>query len=237
MPEETDPGWRERWAADAATFGQAPLPARFRDSPNAGLPLDWSQELAEDHSREVARAARARLVPRLLREARDRGWWIADATGSVARSASDGADMDAADAGNATPTILATVDAATWSGLTLAPRVIAPAHTGDAHALVAAALSDGVRVGAAVAGATVVGLAVTAPDDELLAIGVGPGLRDNGLATRLLAASGATHAAIHPLAERDPSEPLDLQARTAIWARLHERAGIRLVTAASGAQS
>ena len=101
----------------------------------------------------------------------------------------------------------------------------------------AAALSDGVRVVAAVAGATVVGLAVTAPDDELLAIGVGPGHRDNGLATGLLAASGATHAALHPLAERDPIEPLDLQARTAIWARLHERAGIRLVTAASGARS
>ena len=105
VPEETDPGWRERWAADAATFGQAPLPARFRDSPNAGLPLDWSQELAEDHSREVTHAARARLVPRLLREARDRGWWTADATGSVARSASGGSDADAG-AGGATPTIL-----------------------------------------------------------------------------------------------------------------------------------
>ncbi len=100
-----------------------------------------------------------------------------------------------------------------------------------------AALLDGARVAAAVAGSTVVGLSVTAADDELLAIGVGPRYRRQGLATRLVAASGATHAALHPLAERDPIEPLDIHARTAIWARLHERAGIRLVAAASGARS
>ena len=61
--------WRERWAAEAARYGQAPLPSTFDDAPNAGLPLDAGQLAAEERSRVTAALARRLAVPRLVREA------------------------------------------------------------------------------------------------------------------------------------------------------------------------
>src|SRR6187551_599982 len=40
VPSATPEAWRARWADEAARYGQAPLPERFDDEPNAGLPLD-----------------------------------------------------------------------------------------------------------------------------------------------------------------------------------------------------
>src|SRR4051794_13037248 len=39
-PEATPAEWRDRWAAEGARYGQAPLPDTFDDPPNAGLPRD-----------------------------------------------------------------------------------------------------------------------------------------------------------------------------------------------------
>jgi acetoin utilization protein AcuC len=35
LPRETPPAWRDRWAAEAARFGQTPLPTTFDDPPTA----------------------------------------------------------------------------------------------------------------------------------------------------------------------------------------------------------
>ena len=36
VPGATPAAWRERWQAEGARYGQAPLPAMFEDAPNAG---------------------------------------------------------------------------------------------------------------------------------------------------------------------------------------------------------
>ena len=218
VPSEIDPMWRERWAGPSAEFGQSPPPTTFADHPNAGLPFDWSQESAETRSRAVAQVARLLTVPRLLWEARDRGWWHVGATDPAAAAppTTDGS-----------PTILADVDSASWDGLALASRVVAPADPGAGHALIAAALADGARVQAAVVGSTVVGLGVTSADGDLLALGVAPSHRRRGVADALLAVSPARRAAV-TLAERDPVEPLDRGTRAEVARRLLERAGFRV---------
>ena len=61
VPDETPIAWRERWAVEAARFGQAPLPLTFDDPPTATEPAT---------SREITRTVegvRSRVVP-LLRE-------------------------------------------------------------------------------------------------------------------------------------------------------------------------
>ncbi len=133
-PTETPAGWRERWTSEGARYGQAPLPLTFDDVPNAGWEVDSTQRTAEAASSATARAVRRALVPRLLREARDRGWWdpLAPADGNAAPDGNPG-----------TAKVIATVDRTAWDRLALAPRVIAPADAGHGHALVAAALDAG----------------------------------------------------------------------------------------------
>src|SRR5262245_35324465 len=75
VPPSTPVAWRERWGDEAARYGQAPLPETFTDPPNAGEPIDGTQDAADERSAAVAALARRVAVPRLLREARDRGWW------------------------------------------------------------------------------------------------------------------------------------------------------------------
>jgi ribosomal protein S18 acetylase RimI-like enzyme len=98
----------------------------------------------------------------------------------------------------------------------------------------------GASVTAAVAGSVVVGLAVSAPSrtvpaaDELLALGVAPAYRGDGLASALLRAhleardAGRPVVATFTVAERDPIEPVEAATRAAIARRLFERAGFRV---------
>ena len=74
-PEVTDPGWRARWATDAAGHEQGPPPETFGDLPNAGLPESELQRLAEARSLETLAQVRAIVLPRILIVAEDRGWW------------------------------------------------------------------------------------------------------------------------------------------------------------------
>src|SRR6476659_7906671 len=158
VPDATPAAWRDRWAADGARYGQTPLPELFTDLPNAGLLLDASQMAAETHSTETAGLVRRVVVPALLREARDRGWWDPMVV-PFASAASSGpaARADETPDTATTPAIVSDVDAATWDSLALAPGVIAPASAAEGHALVAAGLRDGLRASATIAGTTIVG--------------------------------------------------------------------------------
>jgi GNAT superfamily N-acetyltransferase len=166
---------------------------------------------------------------------RDRGWWDPLAPAPSV--------MPGAAPAIGTPTLLADVDAATWGRLTLAPWVLAPADPQAAHALVLAGLADGARVTAAVVGPTVVGLAISRVDgatEELLALGVEPGHRRQGLAGRILAAHASADrvsTAEVTLAERDVLEPLDRADRASIARRLLQRAGYRVEAAAAAVRS
>ena len=229
IPSETPTAWRERWAAEAARYGQAPLPERFDDERNAGLPMDAMQAAAEERAAGIAALVRQVLVPRLVQVGRDCGWWdplVAAPTSITGAGRLTG-----------TPTIVADVEATTWAGLSLAPRVIPPADPAAAHALVLAGLGDGARVTAAVVGTVAVGVAISRVDgaeDEILALGVEPGQRRQGIAARLLAAHASPERAgtvTVTLAERDVVEPLDRGDRASIARRLLSVAGYRVESA------
>ena len=238
VPSATPEAWRARWADEAVRYGQAPLPERFDDEPNAGIPYDLTQEASEQRALALAAIHRSVVLPRLLQVAIEEGWWAPLAS-------AEAQPVSAADA-TGEPTIMPTVDAETWSRLTLLPRVIAPADPVLGHRLVAAALRDGrsAIVSAAVAGSDVVGLAVSAPADptdgtrELLALGVAPDHRRRGIATALLkvhALSGSF--AVVTLAERDPIDPLPRQVREAIARRLLGGAGLEISGADNAVRS
>ena len=234
VPDATPVAWRERWADEAARYGQAPLPVTFEDEPGAGLGVDPTQSAADGQARDIAAIVRRALVPRLVQVARDRGWW--DPAGAA------GDQEVEPEAHGSSPTVMAAVDRATWAGLVLSTRVVPPADPATAHAIIDAALGDGARVSVAVAGSTVVGLVVShGPADgapaEVLAAGVGPGHRRTGLATALLAAhldtiaAGTEVIATVTVGERDVVEPLDRQDRAAIARRLLETAGFAVAAA------
>ena len=145
--------------------------------------------------------------------------------------------MSAPDPGVGQPSILPRVEADVWARLTLAPRVVTPVDPAVGHAIVLRAIQDGAGVTAALEGTTVIGAVITrhaddAPRSDLLALGVAPDWRRQGLATRLLATrlefsppDDVEHEALVTVAERDPLEPLALGIRTAIARRLLTGAG------------
>ncbi|MFL5679254.1 MAG: acetoin utilization AcuC family protein [Chloroflexota bacterium] len=241
-PVETPMAWRDRWAADGARYGQAPLPETFDDPPNAGLPRDGAQDAAESASLAIADAVYATVVPALLRAAERYRWWDPLDTGA---GRAVPAPTAAAAAAAGSPTIVP-LTAETLDGLRLAPRVVA-ADGAVARALLARALAPGARGSAvaiaAVAGDAIVGLAVAERDDdtkpsELVALGVAPDHRRRRLGTALLAALGG--AVTGPLgatvtvAERDTIDPLDRRVRASLARTMLERAGFD-VGAADGA--
>jgi acetoin utilization protein AcuC len=251
-PEATPGAWRDRWAADADRFGTPGMPERFLDGRNAGRPVEPAQAAAEDRSLEMLAHVRATVLPRLVREAEDRGWWrpaLTWAGRSVVESArptdaSSVARLAAAHrpvAGpSGVPAEIRIVDGAILDRLTLVPRAIPPFDPADGHAILAAALASGGRVVAAVVGDAIVGVAVSAPSgpgartESLLALGVAPGRRRTGLGHALLRTlleglpAGTAFEAHAGVAERDVVEPLDVETRIAVARRLFEGAGLRV---------
>jgi len=218
VPASTPEAWRDRWANEAARYGQAPLPEMFGDAPNAGLEFGSAQEAAEERSIEVAALARRVLLPKLLRASSDRGWWE---PGTPLE-----AQPGAPDHSVGSPVILARIDVDSWSRLTLAPSVIPPAAPSDGHAIVLAALRAGAQVAVAAVGPRAVGIAVLL-DGELLAIGVAPDHRRRGLGRALMAAvAPELVSADVTVAERDPFDPLPVSERRLIARSLLEGAGL-----------
>jgi acetoin utilization protein AcuC len=249
VPNRTPEAWRDRWAAEGARYGQSPPPEAFTDPANAGEPYDGGQALAESRSTATVALVRRVVVPRLLRVARDRGWW-SPLEARVSRGSRGDRDADGVPSGEGgEPHILADVDAGTWARLTLATGVIAPTDPSEAHALVAMGLRDGLVASVAVDGATVVGAVLSRlanPDSrraDLLALGVAAATRRQGLAGRLLAAhldalpAGIDVAAEVTAAERDPSDPLDGALRRTVARRVLEASGFVVVPAESAVRS
>ena len=233
VPERTPDAWRERWATEAGRYRQSPLPETFLDASNAGVPVDGAQEQAEAMSLDMVELVRRVLVPRLVREARARAWWDPLAT-PVANSSTAGGSTGLDPAGPVA--ILADIDGATWAGLDLAERVVAPIDPAAAHGIVAVAISQGANVVAAVTGRLAVGLAVAGPDDALLALGVAPDHRRTGLATAMLRASHARTAEL-TVAERDPVDPLPHAIRAQIGRTVLEATGFRISPAPADVRS
>jgi acetoin utilization protein AcuC len=232
VPDRLPTEWRDRWADEAARYGDRSLPEAFDDPPNAGLPFASEQQDAETRSLAGAALSRQMSVPRLIREAVDRGWWspLASPHAPPEVGSTSGATVGRLE-------ILDNVDRGTLDRLTLAPRLVANLDSGLLHQLLA---STALSITMAVDGATAVGLVVSALDDpalrdparSVLAVGVAPAWRRQALATRMLAAhvesfgrAGTRWTATVTLAERDPVEPLDRALRSTIAARIYERAG------------
>ena len=240
----TPPAWRERWADEAGHFGTPGMPATFLDEPNAGQPVTGGQKAADIASSAVLARVRAVALPRLVREAEDRGWWrpslswagLEILTGVGERAA---VAEGAATVGGAAPT-MRTIAAADLDNLLLAPRTVAPFDPGDGLALLRGALLGGARVVGAVLGDVVVGLAVAvrsaseAGVESLLAVGVAPAFRGDGLGRALLAALVAgrpAHTAMEArvgVAERDVVDPGSLDRRLEVARRLLAGAGFVL---------
>jgi GNAT superfamily N-acetyltransferase len=176
------------------------------------------------------------VTPALLLEARHRGWWDPFAPAPEQPRPEEGQ-------GEAVIVDLLTLEA--LDRLALAPRTIPPAEPAAGRAILAAALADAaVRplIVAAVAGATIVGVAMAAPRSHghppaIVALGVAPAYRRRGLGGRLLRAvvdrAGGELDAIVTIAERDAFEPLDRSVRSTVARRLLEHAGFDVETPAT----
>lgn len=234
VPERIPAKWRDRWAGEAARYGDHHLPESFDDPPNAGLPFEASQDAADARSRHTAALVRRLVVPAIIREAVDRGGWSPLGQAPVVPA------LAAESIGE--PTLLTAPGRATLERLSIAPRLVAGLDGPATASLLAATPLD---LTVAVAGATIVGLVGSVatehgePDGpaEIVAIGVAPGARRRGLATALIrnhldASSGRRLHATVTVAERDPIEPLDRELRAMVARRLFERAGF-IVSAAA----
>jgi ribosomal protein S18 acetylase RimI-like enzyme len=199
---ETPAVWRERWEAEAAAFGTPGMPSSFLDSPNAGQPMGTQQVVANQASLEVLARVRRVVLPALVREAEDRGWWrpsLAWAGRGVVAGTPVGGAPGAPAVGPSAAVASSTgvrnpevrvLDAASLSRLRLAPRTIPPFDPADGLTLLRAAAAGGARIVGAIDGDVLVGVAVAAavaptvgrvpgvaavPSDErLLAVGVAP---------------------------------------------------------------
>ena len=219
--------WRSRWESEAAAFGTPGMPATFEDAPNAGQPILDAQAAAEAGV--------------------DGGAW----RGSGASSCRGWCGRRSIEAGGR-PTAVAPpgrrpARAARWRRPP-SWRCRRPTSAGSrsrrgrsrrsirapAHAILVAAALDGARVVGAVAGSSLVGVAVADGAGELLALGVAPAFRRRGLGAALLRflvdgrPDGGGMTAEVGVAERDWVEPLDVETRRDVARRLLTGAGFEL---------
>jgi acetoin utilization protein AcuC len=238
---ETPAPWRARWEAEAGAFGTPGMPVSFVDEPNAGQPVGTQQVVANEASLDTLARVRRMALPTLVREAEDRGWWRPSLSwaGRVVLEGTVAGPVGVSDPPPAATPVIRALSAADLGGLRLAARTVSPFDVADASALLRHAAEGGARVMGALAGDVIVGVAVTAPvddaDEQLLAVGVAPGFRGDGLGAGLLRRlvegrpRGSTMRATVGVAERDVIEPLDVALRIEIATRLLRGAGFELV--------
>ena len=218
-------------------------PRRSTIPPNAGIPFDAAQRDAE--ARSLAIAALARHLSRPA--AHPRGGRIAAGgrrSGRRGRRLAAG-DVDAERLGLRPGTWRSsrTSTGRRSTGSSLAPRLVANLDERSLRDILrspAARPHDGGRRGDCRRASSRPPSTIRRRADaarSVLAIGVAPACRRQGLATRMLAGArrmrsagpATTWAATVTVAERDPVEPLDRALRGAIAARIYEGAGFRSV--------
>jgi GNAT superfamily N-acetyltransferase len=192
--------------------------------------------MAELRSAELARSVRRAVIPRLVREAVDRGWWdplVTVTDGAVVPVAGPSAPGE--------PTIIDIVDPATAERLVVSPRTIAPAEAATATAILRAAVNGTGSASAAVLGDRIVGLVLSAGDGPreraVVSVGVAPGHRRRGLGRELVRRHVAAHGDVDrwqaesTVAERDWIAPEPHAERLAIADSLLASAGLRATQA------
>jgi acetoin utilization protein AcuC len=242
VPDRLPESWRARWEGDAARWDDAPLPERFEDAPGLA-PAHPVNQLAAERAERTVSLVKTVLVPALLEVAELRGWWrFGDALPSSATRATPAAEAPPArrEATGfvAGATVLASLTPALLDRLALSPRVIAPADAVVGKALIKSALEDGGIAAGAVSGDRLVGVALAVPAPiagvaRLVALGVAPEWRRQGLATAMLRAvveetarGGRALVALHTVADRDPIDPLPRAVRRGVAEELARRAGM-----------
>ncbi len=65
VPEALPEAWREGWADDAATYGQAPIPTTFDDPPDAGQVRRPADDAADARASLIAEEVLELVLPRL----------------------------------------------------------------------------------------------------------------------------------------------------------------------------
>ena len=233
--------WRQRWAGEASSWGDDPLPLRFEDEPDVADQRAISEKAAAEAGRTVE-LVRILTVPALLRLAEERGWWTPErpvATSGAGRADEAGEAGAVAAAGVGQPAIVELLTVEMLDRLRLAARSIGPADPSSGSGLIRAALAEGAVVAGAVAGEWLVGVALAAPAevegaDRLAALGVAPEWRRRGLATALLRAvadqedlRGRALIGLQTIAERDPFDPLPREVRRSVAENLFQVAGMR----------
>ena len=233
----TPAAWRDRWADEARRYGQVALPEWLEDEPNAGLRVDGAQEAAARAAGQTAGIVRELVVPALVRAAVDLGWWdpLAPPSGGRAVVGRSG-EVE----------IIDRLDVATLERLEVGAGVTAVRDPAAGFALIRGALGNagGVQVTAAVSGALIVGLVVSAQPESpgarlLLSVGIAPSHRRRGLGAELLgrhvaaADPGTRWEAVVSVAERDPLDPLSRSVRAEIARPLFERSGFHVERARS----
>jgi acetoin utilization protein AcuC len=245
IPAQLPPSWREKWAGDAARWGDDPLPRGFEDE--ADLAGEPSASAAAAAGRTVA-LVRALTVPALLRVAEERGWWAGVGGRDVGSGGAGGGgpSAGAGEGSEAVPAVVAPLTPEMLDRLSLAGRTVAPADAVEARALLVAALVDGAVAAGAISGEWLVGVALAAPTplegvDQLAALGVAPEWRRQGVAHSLLRAlvdrqdeRGRALVGLHTVAERDVFDPLPREVRRSVAESLFRGAGLRPMPAPTG---
>jgi acetoin utilization protein AcuC len=241
-PEKLPEAWRTRWESDAARWDDAPLPERFEDAPGVA-PAHPVNQLAAERAERTVSLVKTVLVPALLDGAERLGWWrFGDALPGSGTSATPAAEAPPARGESteaaARASIVAPLTPEVVARLTLAPRVISPVDRAEGATILRAALEGGAVAAGAVRGEWLVGLALAAPAPidgvaRLVALGVAPDWRREGVATAMLRAvveevtrGGRALVALHTVADRDPIDPLPRAVRRGLAEELARRSGM-----------